>query len=253
MPKPLLIIKWGESNSAGRALNSAATNEERAVQHRLKFLNNTSFSFENLLIGSNNIIDHVGATTGGGITETPTWASSRHGWEVPLSTAIRKNVFGQRQIYMIHAGQGGSQSQSWGSGVYQDKLASRVNAAKSFIPNFDVIVWGTIGINNAVNDGLNYRQTYVSDMSTNLSAIRALLPSHKVPILLTGLTQSWLEYTEEVKRVCTLNPNTYFISSIGASESNTDGGDSNHWGYSGVQLIGNRLIKKTLSLIQPQL
>lgn len=255
MPKPLLIVKWGESNSAGRALNTSATAAERLSQPRLKYLNNTSLLFENLLIGTNNIIDHQGATDGGGITENPIWSAGRHGWEVPLSTAIRDNAFGQRQVYMVHTGQGGSQSSGWTEGgVFMVKATNRINAARAILNNdYDVVVWGTIGINNAINQGLSQRSVYVSEMLTTLTVLRSKFVGKKVPILLTGLTAGWPEYTEEVKRVCQQSANTRFIASLGASESSADGGDSNHWGYSGVKTIGIRLIKATLAISVPQL
>jgi lysophospholipase L1-like esterase len=253
MPKPILIIRWGESNSAGRAFNSSATPAEQALQPRLQILNNNTLLFEPLQIGVNNIIDHEGATTGGGAAENPTWATSRHGWEVPLSSAIRNEEFGQRPVYLVHTGQGGSQAQSWGAaGPYMTKLVARINAAKSIIGNdYDVIIWATIGINDAINNGLSYRPTYNTLMSTNISFIRSQFPGYKVPLLMSGLTQAWPEYTEEVKRVCQNNEG-HFISSIGASESNVDGGDGNHWGYSGVQTIGKRMVQKTKELLLNQ-
>jgi hypothetical protein len=129
------------------------------------------------------------------------------------------------------------------------RLINRTNAAKAIIGNsYDVVVWLTIGINDAINNGLSYRATYNQKMAAYLTNIRAQFPGRRCPILLTGLTQAWPEYTEEVKRVAFNNPDCTFIPSIGASESNTDGGDSNHWGYGGVQTIGNRLIRKTKEL-----
>lgn len=255
MLEPILIVKAGESNSAGRALNSAATPEERAAQPRLQFLNNSTLLFEPLLIGTNNVIDHDGATNGSGLTENPTWPTSRHGWEVPLSTAIRNNEFGQRPVYMVHTGQGGSQAQDWSSLTNANrmvKLINRLNAAKAIIGNnYNVVIWMTIGINDAFNNGLSYRATYNTLMATYLANIRLQFPGRKCPILITGLTQAWPEYTEEVKRVA-FNNDAKFVPSLGASESSADGGDGNHWGYSGVQTIGKRLIRETKSLVMRQ-
>jgi hypothetical protein len=257
MPKPLIIIPTGESNSGGLAYNSSATVEEKLSQSRLKILNNNTLLFENLLIGTNNITDHEDATDGYGLTLSPTWASSRHGWEVPLSTAIRRNEFGQIPVYLVKTGQGGSKVAEWESlsgARRMAKFIARVNAMKNIIGNqFDVVVWMSIGINDAINNGLSYRTTYNAKMAIYLANIRAQFPGRRCSILMTGLTQAWPEYTEEVKRVAFNNPNCTFIPSLGASESSTDGGDGNHWGYSGVQTIANRLIRKTKELIIPQL
>jgi hypothetical protein len=134
------------------------------------------------------------------------------------------------------------------------RVVNRLNVAKSIIGgDYDVVVWLTIGINDAINNGLSYRPTYNAKMAIYLSNIRAQFPGRKCPILLTGLTQAWPEYTEEVKRVAFNNPNCTFIPSIGASESDLEGGDSNHWGYSGVKTLGNRLILRTKELLIPQL
>jgi lysophospholipase L1-like esterase len=133
------------------------------------------------------------------------------------------------------------------------RLINRLNAAKAIVgSNYDVVVWMTIGINDAINNGLSYRATYNTLMATYLANIRLQFPGRKCPILITGLTQAWPEYTEEVKRVA-FNNNARFVPSLGASESAADGGDGNHWGYAGVQTIGKRLIKQTIALTQPQL
>jgi Carbohydrate esterase, sialic acid-specific acetylesterase len=255
MPKPLVIVFTGESNTGGLAYNLSATADEKLPQPRLKILNNNTLLFESLLIGTNNITDHEDATDGYGLTLSPTWASSRHGWEVPLSTAIRRNEFGQRPVYLIKTGQGGSKAAEWESlsgARRMSKFIARINAMAAIVGNqFDVVIWMSIGINDAINNGLSYRGTYNAKMAIYLANIRAQFPGRRCPILMTGLTEAYPEYTEEVKRVA-LNNGAVFVPTDGASQIDTEGGDVNHWGYSGVQTIGNRLIKLTKSLTLPQ-
>lgn len=252
MPNPLVIIKWGESNSAGRALNTSATAQELLPQPRLRYLNNTSLTFENLTIGTNNILGHDRANAANGVDEPTSWAKTRHGWELTLARRITENTFGLRPIYMLHTGQGGSLAAEWGAGSsYMETYNTRVTALKNALPAFDCVIWGTIGINDSINRA-GQESSYITAMAGNLTRLRAPF-NQKVPIFLTGLTNAHSSYTQAVKAVCDNNPNTYFVPSLNASENPADGGDSNHWGYQGVQLIANRLIRQTLAVTQPQL
>lgn len=54
----LVFVFTGESNSGGVAPNSEATAEELASTSSVQILNNTTLKFEDLDIGTNNLLDH---------------------------------------------------------------------------------------------------------------------------------------------------------------------------------------------------
>lgn len=139
---PKLIIFGLESNSGSFAQNSDAFSSELLARAGIQILNNTTFLFEDLHIGVNNVIDHDGIPNG-----------TTHSWELQLSNRVIAGDL-TAPIYLVKAGQGGSKIADWGtSGTYYIKLMQRVNAAVTLIEQAtgqapDITMFYTQGIND---------------------------------------------------------------------------------------------------------
>lgn len=239
MPRKLLVIIAGESNSAGRALNSDAIAPELAVNPRLKILHNTDLVFQDLNIGTNNIVDHAATDA--------TWRSTRHGWELPLSVAVNSNVFGGGTVHLIKTGQGGSRISEWGAGgAYRTKFEQRVNAARTILgADVTPVIWYTQGINDAIDN--NLISLWSSQTKAHFAWMKSFIPGAR--IMLCELTPPYTAYSDECRRIARSMGGVTLIPTKGAG---LDNGDGNHWGYHGVKTIGSRLIKATLAKTTPR-
>lgn len=138
----LIIVLFGESNSGGIAPNSSATSLEMSARN-IKILNNNTLEFENLQLGVNNLIGHIGLES--------YWYDS-HGMENQLANLYDAGFFGGKEVYIVKAGRGGSKVSDWvqGSQAYNN-LQTRLNTAIELvfgneIPNIKFML--TLGIND---------------------------------------------------------------------------------------------------------
>ena len=136
-----LFVFFGESNSGGLAPNSSATSQELAPRN-LQILNNNSFQFEPLDIGTNNLIGH---------SQLEYAMYNSHGMELQLANKYDEGYFGSDEVFLVKAGQGGSFIADWEAGdTNYTTFLSRVNQAISLlnIASEDVYFMLSIGINN---------------------------------------------------------------------------------------------------------
>lgn len=231
-PLPYLFIFNGESNSGGYALNSQAPIDEIGVRNSVQILNNTTLVFESLNIGANNLIDHAGLTNG--VT---------HGFELEIANQA-DSVAKYSGVHIIKTGQGGSTISQWGTaGTYFTKFAQRVNAAKELInfSQYNVAVLFSLGINDAIaNTNVT---TWKAAVIAHLAELRAVIGRGNVPIVMTEFQgmgaggSAYAAFSTAVQEIASEVPNVFSIDATSAGRR-----DVNHWNYSGMKTITQRLL-----------
>lgn len=243
-----LFIFIGESNSGGLALNSSATSDELAARSVIQIWNNSTSVFENLDIGTNNLLAHDG------LTGQPT-----HSFELQLANAVALGRLDQARAYLVKCGQGGSQIAQWGSGHASGfwatasaritaALAAMQSAGKTPLP----VVFLSIGLNDqtgsstyslpATTDWTGFR-TNVQGLITRL---RALLGAN-TPVMMTRFDspiQIAANVNIELAAIDTADPFAVAVSSSGAAAN----GDGRHWSYAGFKLLTERMLDGWLAL-----
>ena len=230
-----LIVFNGESNSRGYALNSDAASGEVDVNSGVQIFDNTGLSnFLSLDIGTNN----------------EGFSSVEHGWELQLSNRVDDATM-PNPVYIVKTGQGGSKISEWNvGGTYETTMKSRINAAKAAVEALGktprIVVWYSLGINDRI-------------AGTNESTWRTAVEAHFANIRTTYGSTIRIHMTKlmSLKLDSSPNPNADFndtIDALAAADSLTwaiDGDaalrDDNHWSYSGMKTLTDRLITSTLA------
>lgn len=249
---PVLIIMAGESNSGGLADNSLASAPEVAARN-IKILNNTTLtSFDALDIGTNNLVDHVGLL----------FASSvAHGWELQLANRYDDGDFGNKTVYIVKAGQGGTTGAMWADeATYSaeaqtiepyDTWVSRVQAALHLIDSIhhvvpQIVMWWSLGYNDIVA-GTNV-DVYKDEVQAVFTSMRTEI-GIDFPIIQTQFQSINTAYDTAIDDITGLLDDVYKISTSGAETSQTFCCTGNHWGYTGAKLVSDRFIDLTLTIL----
>lgn len=219
-----LIIFIGESNSGGAADNADATAGELAPHSRVKILNNTGLVFEDLDVGTNNLIDHFGFVD-----------NSAHSWEIGLANQVEAGDFGSGTVYLVKAGQGGSQVVQWAAaGTYYTKFAARYAAAVSAIEALGKtplpIFWMSIGINDSLVGTTD--DTFRSQMLDFIARLR--ITTGVAPVIMTKYTPSHSAYEANIDY---LVANTVWTYAVDTASANSHLEDVNHWDYTGQKIL----------------
>jgi hypothetical protein len=233
-----LVIFIGESNTGGTALNSAATAGELAARPAVQILNNSTLLFEDLNVGTNNLLGHDELT---GVTDPRgggTYDQTSHGWEVGLANSVEADEWMTDTVYLVKAGQGGSLLSEWNDGgSYMNAFDARLAAALSELKAAGKIpliyVWSSIGINNSIA-GTNVN-TFKAQLNDWLRRIRVRVGF--APICLTELPAAYTTYNAAIEEVCE-EEMTFFVETTDAGLA----GDGNHWTYSGMKVIAGRMV-----------
>lgn len=228
---PVIVI-IGESNAGGTALNTNATTEELLPRSSVKILNNTSLLFEDLNIGTNNLLGHAGLTNG-----------TTHGLELGLANSVESGDWGTNSVYLIKTGQGGSVISQWGSSdTYFTAFLARINAAKALLKAAGKIplfyVWHSHGINDAIAN--TNGSTWKAGTIDLFRRIRQELGF--VPILTTRLMEPTYTTYNTFLDSLTSDNFVYAINTTGAGLK-----DVNHWNYAGMKLIASRMVQTCTS------
>jgi len=226
---PLIIIT-GESNSGGYALNSELTNDKLIARPSVQILNNNTFQFEDLDIGTNNLIDHAGL----GSTDT-------HGFENEIANSVEASNWNTDVLYLIKTGQGASKIEDWEvGGTYWTKFVQRVDEGLNIINNMGKIpviyIFYSQGINDAIaNTNI---ETWKEATLNHFKKIRSYLGF--VPIIMTKFMSNYSSYNSAIDDLSQESGNYSVVTSDASLR------DANHWDSDGMDLVADRMI--TLSL-----
>jgi peptidoglycan hydrolase-like protein with peptidoglycan-binding domain len=241
--RKLVFVFNGESNSGGLAKNNEATEDELAPSNVVQHLNNTTFLFEDLDIGTNNNIDHCCSLD----------SATQHGLELQLNNRVEENIFSDNpQIHLIKTGQGGSRVSDWNvDGTYWAKFLERVNAAKTQLStDRQWVTWISIGLNDFAA-GTNV-STFKIGLIDHINKIKDELPD--TIIILTqfqamSANSGYPNYNAAMDEIAASEHNVFVVDSTGA-----DLEDGSHWSYDGFKVLADRMINITntqLGLIYP--
>lgn len=226
--KPVIIF-IGESNSGGVAHNTSATSDELLPHSEVQILNPLTLSFEDLDIGTNNLLDHAGLES---------YSSNSHGWELELCNQVRNGEWPSDVVYLIKAGQGGSVVSEWTvNGTYFSKLVERVDVARQYFADNGIIpvfyVWFSLGINDAIAN--TDPVVFKNDTLTFLANIRKTIGVF-APFAMTVIMSNYSSINGSLVDIALDDKFTTLIPTSDAGLV-----DPNHWSYSGMKLIATRM------------
>lgn len=230
-----LFVFIGESNSGGYAANANATSAELAQRNKTYILNNNTFSFEPLDIGTNNNIGHVGLPN----------REIVHGWELQIANLVDSNYLDS--TWIVKTGQGGSNYFHWqpnntytSGGIsvqpYNEAI-KRIDSAiiKSGIDS--LIFFFSLGINSA---GANHDTAVVRTGHQNLiNNLRARYGN--APFVITKVPNSVSNFSginASLERLVPLGK-VYLVETDDISR-----GDALHYNYAGMKVLARRMIDK---------
>lgn len=235
----LAFVFTGESNSGGLAANSLAQSSELSPTTRVQVLNNNSLVFENLDIGTNNLIDHYGLT--------PAFSATAHGFELQLANLVKAGAFPNNpNVYLVKTGQGQSLLSQWNTGgSYWTKFQSRTTAAKTQISQpTQWIVWYSLGINDQIKK--TSVNTFKSETIKHLNKIKAELPG--AIIIMTqfqAMGADFNDYNNALSEIADSEPDVYVVNTVGTTLTR----DGYHWEYSGYKEVVARMVETTKSAL----
>ena len=225
----LTFVFTGESNAGGMALNSDATSTELASTPQVQILNNNTFLFENLDIGTNNNLDHYNMP-----------CCIYHGFELQLANSVKANAFTNNpQVYLVKTGQGLSILGDWNvGGVFWTKFLQRIAAAKTQLPaSTQWVVWYSLGINDYIFG--TPTGTFKTMTIAHLNKIKAELPG--AIIIMTQFQSMGDIYTDAMTEIASTQPNVYVVDSTGATLT----AEGLHWNYIGFKTLVNKMVMIT--------
>jgi len=225
-----LLVFTGESNSGGRGANSDATSGEVAARSSVQIWNNNTSVFENLDVGTNNLLGHTGLES---------FSSSEHSWELELANIMQSN--GQVQ-YLVKTGQGGSVLTEWNvGGSYWNTMVARVDAAIAASGISNIVFWYTHGINDRIAGTTT--GTFKARVEAHITNLRTEYPNCKI-LMTKHMTNNGNDvYNTVLQDIADADALTDIVEVTGAGVQ----GDGNHYTYSGVKVIANNLFNKMIS------
>lgn len=231
----LVFVFTGESNSGGVAPNTNTAPGELAPIPQVQILNNLTFKFEDLDIGTNNNIDHWGLT-----------CCDTHGFELQLANSVKIDAFAKNpQVYLVKTGQGLSSLSAWSvGGTFWTKFLQRINAAKSLLPTpKQWVVWYSLGINDYLSG--TPVNTFKTLTIAHLNKIKAELPG--AIIIITQFQSMGDIYTATLAQIASTEPNVYVVDSTGAALDSS----GYHWTHAGYKTIASRMVTITNNVLAP--
>ncbi|MBK7934610.1 MAG: VCBS repeat-containing protein [Acidobacteria bacterium] len=229
---PLVIIT-GESNSGGYAVNADASPTELSARPGVQILNNTSLLFEDLDIGTNNLIGHAGLSD-----------NATHGFELGLANSVAASEWPNSPVYLVKTGQGGSTISQWTVGspywtTFNQRVTAAVNNLTASGKTPVVYILYSHGINDAIAG--TPVATWKNDTIAHLAKVRrAVGPSS---ILMTRLmSPTYDTYNTAIDEIDAADDLSVAISVSGATLR-----DANHWDYAGMKLISSRMVEEMLT------
>jgi hypothetical protein len=237
LPDPWLLLFSGESNSGGFAVNADASAGELAAHADVQILNNTGLVFENLDVGTNNLIGHFGLSD-----------NATHGWEIGLANDAEADLWGTNPVYLVKTGQGGSVISQWNDGgTYDLAMEARVDAALGELSGTDVqkAIWVSFGINNALTHPGLPSATWKPDVQAWITRLRAQIGDADCTVVLTELpvnAASKRHYKSKLYPLARADANAYLVQTSDLALQ----GDGNHWTYAAMKTMADRMRQITL-------
>jgi hypothetical protein len=229
-----LVVFNGESNSGGFADNADLTAGELASRSGVQIWNNTSSAFQNLDIGTNNLISHTGLSD-----------NVTHGWENGLCIGVETGQL-PNPVYLVKTGQGGSIITEWNvGGSYWNTMTGRIDAAISAIEGLGktpvIVVWYTIGINDRIagTNEATWRtnvEAFISNFRTEYGASIPFIMPYFMTLTTGGGANPNANFNDKVADIDAADPLVYTVSGEGGLR------DDNHWNGSGMKSLSERMV-----------
>lgn len=229
----VLIVFVGESNAGGKANYSPATSTE-LTPRGLKIFNNYTQTFQQLLLGTNNLLLHTSLVD-----------NATSGMEIGLANKYDSSSFGTHSAFLLKCGQGGSRIADWQPSTtphYYDTLTARLTTAVSLIRSSTgnipkIIIWYSQGINDML-DG-KAAATWKADTKTFFANLRSSISTitgqtSVIPIIMTRFDSmpTNLTYETVIGEIDSEVSDCTAISTSGATLI-----DINHWDYYGFRNV----------------
>jgi hypothetical protein len=233
-----LLIATGESNSGGYALNSDATADELAPRPAVQILNNDTLLFEDLDVGTNNLLGH---------SQLEEFSETRHGIELEFANQVSSGLWPSSTAYLCKTGQGGSEASGWTvrTGTNMTIFSTRVSAAMSLLDAAGIayrpVIFMTIGINDGIEE--TAEETFRANMRTYIENVR-FVAGATTPIFIP-LFQSLdaPDYiNESLTAVAAEHDDVYVFNTDGFAQT-----DSYHWSYAGFKSLATAFKSEVLS------
>lgn len=239
--KNLLIVFLGESNSGGYAPNSSATAAELDETQFIQIWDNiNNDGFENLDIGTNNLLGHAGFES---------FTSIHHGWELQLSNRAESDSLGY-PIYLAKTGQGGSRVGQWigetlsyGTVSPWDTAQVRITGSLNEIQRLNggttyIYVMMSLGINDSTDN--NNPDVFKTKFEQILTNFRNKYGAD-VPFFATELmenTANKIAYNVRLRQIANSDP---FFTLIETGDLDDQLRDVSHWNYTAMKTIADRM------------
>jgi len=231
----LFFVFVGESNAGGTGVNASATAGELAARSSVRIWHNTAFAFEDLDVGTNNLIDHANLAD-----------NATHGMEIGLANEVEANtITGISQVMLAKHGVGGSRLIHWDGSTYyiatnelpmeivthREGMIKDYLAANAISPVY--VVMSTIGINDQIAS-----VTAAAWKPQMLAQINRLKRTYDgALIVMTKFMTGRTLYDTVIDELATEEDNVVAISGDA-----TYSGD--HWDYGGLKTMAQRLVSE---------
>lgn len=236
-PTPLFIMA-GESNAGGYALNDPLTAHEAAPRSSAKILNNSSYQFQTLDIGTNNLINHYFLTD-----------NATHGIENGLANCADSGLLGNTPMYLVKAGLGSSRIRHWTNpdtlyNIYQgytlfkqkvDTAITQMTAINNGTTPQLYLIW-TQGINDAIYE-IQDAQSWKDSTKSLFAQMRTRYGNMPIFIMYLPTTDArFTTFNTKITEIAAEVSECYAISVTDAPMR-----DSYHWNYAGWKIIASRI------------
>lgn len=232
----VLFIFNGESNSGGYASNGDPTAYELSARSSIQILNNTTLAFQDLDIGTNNLIGHNGLT-----------ANATHGWEIGLANAIEAGIITNKsQVHLVKTGQGGSYIKAWSQlTTYPFYFTQRVDAAISALntagKTYQIVVFFSLGIND--NGQVITDTEWRTEVETWFAAIRTRYGAN-VSFVMTKFFGAFTKFDDQMDAIAAADSKVKTVVTTGEPlvPIGQDGFGDRHWNYAAMKDICNSML-----------
>lgn len=233
-----LVLIYGDSNAGGQGANTDATGVELAPRPNIKILNNTTFAFQDLDIGTNNHIDQNQDGTG------------LHGIELALANEIDKTSFTlNRPVYIVKAGVSGADTKEYipyGGAGYWTTLKRRMDSAVSKLNQaglkYRLTVMSTMLLNDLYNCGTCTEADSKANLDSTKRELRRLYDVNAV-IIHQNLFDLF-DWNNVFDELAAADPTRVFVTDI-TGATYIDG--NSHYDYAGFKVIAERNMSTMLA------